>query len=86
MSLWASIAINGITSIRLGIFLFIFAPSSVAFIEVLEKKHIAEEECFFPIVAAEEPEAHLHPNAQRTLYKQLTDIKGQTIISSHSPY
>lgn len=57
-----------------------------AFIEVLEKKHIAEEECFFPIVAAEEPEAHLHPNAQRTLYKQLTDIKGQTIISSHSPY
>ncbi|WP_201288039.1 ATP-dependent nuclease [Psychromonas sp. L1A2] len=32
-----------------------------AFIEVLEKKHIAEEECFFPIVAAEEPEAHLHP-------------------------
>jgi putative ATP-dependent endonuclease of OLD family len=57
-----------------------------AFIEVLEKKHVAEEECFFPIVAAEEPEAHLHPNAQRTLYKQLTDIKGQTIISSHSPY
>tara|TARA_R110000764_G_scaffold232928_1_gene325574 strand:+ start:209 stop:1978 length:1770 start_codon:yes stop_codon:yes gene_type:complete len=57
-----------------------------AFIEILEKKHIAEEESFFPIIAAEEPEAHLHPNAQRTLYKQLTDIKGQTIISSHSPY
>ncbi|HIF9382809.1 TPA: ATP-dependent nuclease [Photobacterium damselae] len=57
-----------------------------AFIDILEKKHIEEEECFFPIIAAEEPEAHLHPNAQRTLYKQLTDIKGQTIISSHSPY
>ena len=57
-----------------------------AFIDVLEKKHVEEEECFFPIIAAEEPEAHLHPNAQRTLYKQLTDIKGQTIISSHSPY
>lgn len=57
-----------------------------AFIDILEKKHIDEEECFFPIIAAEEPEAHLHPNAQRTLYKQLTDIKGQTIISSHSPY
>jgi putative ATP-dependent endonuclease of the OLD family len=57
-----------------------------AFIEILEKKHIAEEESFFPIIAAEEPEAHLHPNAQRTLYKQLTDIKGQIIISSHSPY
>lgn len=57
-----------------------------AFIDILEQKHIEEEECFFPIIAAEEPEAHLHPNAQRTLYKQLTDIKGQTIISSHSPY
>lgn len=57
-----------------------------AFIDILEKKHIEEEECFFPIIAAEEPEAHLHPNAQRTLYKQLTGIKGQTIISSHSPY
>ncbi|MGR5430388.1 ATP-dependent nuclease [Vibrio astriarenae] len=57
-----------------------------AFLDILEKKHVEEEECFFPVVAAEEPEAHLHPNAQRTLYKQLTDIKGQTIISSHSPY
>lgn len=57
-----------------------------AFIDILEKKHTDEEECFFPIIAAEEPEAHLHPNAQRTLYKQLTDITGQTIISSHSPY
>lgn len=57
-----------------------------AFIDILEKKHIEEEECFFPIIAAEEPEAHLHPNAQRTLYNQLTDIKGQAIISSHSPY
>ncbi|ADT67619.1 ATP-dependent nuclease [Pseudoalteromonas sp. SM9913] len=57
-----------------------------AFIDILEKKHVEEEECFFPLIAAEEPEAHLHPNAQRTLYKQLTDIKGQTIISSHSPY
>lgn len=57
-----------------------------AFIDILEKKHAEEEECFFPVIAAEEPEAHLHPNAQRTLYKQLTEIKGQTIISSHSPY
>ena len=57
-----------------------------AFIGILEKKHVEEAECFSPIIAAEEPEAHLHPNAQRTLYKQLTDIKGQTIISSHSPY
>jgi putative ATP-dependent endonuclease of OLD family len=57
-----------------------------AFLELSEKKHSEEEECFFPIVAAEEPEAHLHPNAQRTLYRQLTEVNGQVIISSHSPY
>ncbi len=57
-----------------------------AFLELSEKKHEEEEECFFPIVAAEEPEAHLHPNAQRTLYKQLASVKGQVIISTHSPY
>lgn len=56
-----------------------------AFLELSEKKH-TEEGCFFPIVAAEEPEAHLHPNAQRTLYKQLNSVKGQVIISTHSPY
>ncbi len=57
-----------------------------AFLELSEKKHTEEEECFFPIVAAEEPEAHLHPNAQRTIYRQLTEVNGQVIISSHSPY
>lgn len=41
---------------------------------------------YFPIFALEEPEAHLHPNAQRTLYKQLKSFKGQKIISTHSPY
>jgi putative ATP-dependent endonuclease of the OLD family len=41
---------------------------------------------FYPILALEEPEAHLHPNAQRQLYKQLKSIAGQKIISTHSPY
>ena len=41
---------------------------------------------FFPIVALEEPESHLHPNAQRHLFKQLDSIKGQKIISTHSPF
>lgn len=57
-----------------------------AFTELLAKKHEEEAEPFFPVLAAEEPEAHLHPNAQRTLYKQLIDAPGQVIISTHSPY
>lgn len=57
-----------------------------AFAELLAKNHEEEAEPFFPIMAAEEPEAHLHPNAQRTLYRQLIDAPGQVIISTHSPY
>lgn len=57
-----------------------------AFSELLVDKHTEEMEPLFPIMAAEEPEAHLHPNAQRTLYKQLINSHGQVIISSHSPY
>lgn len=41
---------------------------------------------FFPILAIEEPEAHLHPNAQKKLYGQINSIAGQKIISTHSPY
>ena len=41
---------------------------------------------FFSMLALEEPEAHLHPNAQRQIYRQLKEIKGQKFISTHSPY
>lgn len=57
-----------------------------AFTDLMAEKHEEEAEPFFPILAAEEPEAHLHPNAQRAIYKQLTASKGQVIISTHSPY
>jgi len=57
-----------------------------AFVGLLADKHEEEVEAFFPILAAEEPEAHLHPNAQKTLYKQLAELDGQVIISTHSPY
>jgi putative ATP-dependent endonuclease of OLD family len=57
-----------------------------AYIDLKSIKHEEEEKVFFPILATEEPEAHLHPNAQKTLYKQLAETEGQIIISTHSPY
>jgi len=57
-----------------------------AFIDLMDSNHEEEAIPFFPILTVEEPEAHLHPNAQRTLYQQLIDTNGQVIISTHSPY
>nr|VFK54341.1 MAG: putative ATP-dependent endonuclease of the OLD family [Candidatus Kentron sp. TUN] len=37
-----------------------------------------------PIIALEEPEAHLHPSAVRTLWGVLDGITGQKLISTHS--
>jgi putative ATP-dependent endonuclease of the OLD family len=37
-----------------------------------------------PIVALEEPEAHLHPSAVRALWRLIEKIPGQKIISTHS--
>lgn len=38
------------------------------------------------MLALEEPEAHLHPQAQRALFLHIEDTPGQRIISTHSPY
>ena len=55
---------------------------------ISQLKKVAEREYLplNPILALEEPEAHLHPNAQKKLYGQLKEIPGQKIISTHSPY
>ncbi|NQU63411.1 MAG: DUF2813 domain-containing protein [SAR324 cluster bacterium] len=37
-----------------------------------------------PIIAIEEPEAHLHPNAIRALWQLIEDLPGQKIIATHS--
>lgn len=55
-------------------------------ISLLKEVSDREGKPFFPILAVEEPEAHLHPNAQKNLYTQITSIPGQKIISTHSPY
>jgi putative ATP-dependent endonuclease of OLD family len=47
---------------------------------------MAKEDAVHPMLALEEPEAHLHPQAQRALFSQIKEIPGQVIISSHSPY
>lgn len=57
-----------------------------AFIELFKINSENNDSVFFPIVAIEEPEAHLHPNAQKKLYSQINSIVGQKIISTHSPY
>jgi len=57
-----------------------------SFISLLTKNSEKEKTVFFPIMAIEEPEAHLHPNAQKKLFSQIDEIDGQKIISTHSPY
>ena len=39
-----------------------------------------------PILALEEPETHLHPQAARTLWKHVNELPGQKIVTTHSPY
>lgn len=38
------------------------------------------------ILALEEPEAHLHPQSQRSFFSQVRSIPGQRVVSTHSPY
>lgn len=37
-----------------------------------------------PIVAVEEPEAHLHPSASRALWGAISELPGQKIVATHS--
>ena len=46
----------------------------------------AESDAVHPMMALEEPETHLHPQAQRALFRQIKKMPGQRIVSTHSPY
>jgi putative ATP-dependent endonuclease of OLD family len=38
------------------------------------------------VLALEEPETHLHPQAARSLWKHINELPGQKIVTTHSPY
>jgi putative ATP-dependent endonuclease of the OLD family len=57
-----------------------------SYVSWLSKRNHVEDESYLPVLALEEPEAHLHPHAQRQIYNQITNFEGQKIISTHSPY
>lgn len=55
-----------------------------SYIDVLLKPTFQQET--EAILALEEPEAHLHPQATRALAANLGQVKSQQLMSSHSPY
>jgi len=57
-----------------------------SFLNIQSKRFVNADKVYFPIMAVEEPESHLHPNAQKKLYTQITGIAGQKIVSTHSNY
>ena len=55
-----------------------------AFVEHLLKELYEVDSA--PVLALEEPETHLHPQAARTLWAHVENLPGQKIITTHSPY
>ena len=59
----------------------IFLFQAAVFQQLVEEQPGTE-----PIFLLEEPEAHLHPQAARTLWERITALPGQKLVTTHSPY
>ena len=56
-----------------------------AYIDILVPK-LLENDQATSIIGIEEPEAHVHPQAQRAVFQQISNMNGQKILSTHSPF
>jgi len=51
----------------------------------IERQRAKEDLPTSPLLTIEEPEAHLHPSAQRSMAFEIARLAGQVVVTSHSP-
>ncbi len=57
-----------------------------AYVQIIAQEANDDGKPYYPILALEEPEAHLHTNAQKQIMGQIKDFPGQILVSTHSPF